>query len=124
MNTEYESLIEKLPAHWQSLVAKSVDRFGERSVRYVRYDAEAFGNCLLHIRLGAIHFQLKSDRSEVIVDYRLRVWKPWIDLKPVLHRIAGIDDRSLDAERCIRFLIDALEDWNDDKWKRFRKRLR
>jgi len=122
--TEYESLIEKLPALWQELVAKSVHRFGPRSVRYVRYDAAAFGNCLLHIRVRGIYFQLISDRSEVFVDYRLRVWKPWIDLKPVLHRITGIDDRSLDAERCIRFLIDAVENWDDEKWKRFRKRLR
>ena len=124
MYTEYESLIEKLPPLWQELVAKSVDRFGPRSVRYVRYDAEAFGNCLLHMRVRGIHFQLISDRSDVLVEYRLRVWKPWIDLKPVLHRITGIDDRSLDAERCIRYLIDAVENWNDDKWKQFRKRLR
>ncbi|MHA7811772.1 MAG: hypothetical protein ACX94C_00050 [Phycisphaerales bacterium] len=124
MYTEYESLIEKLPPLWQELVAKSVDRFGPRSVRYVRYDAAAFGNCLLHMRVRRIHFQLISDRCEVFIDYRLRVWKPWIDLNPVLHSITGIDDRSLDAEQCTRFLIDAIEVWNDDKWKRFRKRLR
>ena len=109
-------MLAMAPPDWERIAEQVVQVSGKRALRYVRYDQESFGSCIVILRYRFVLIRFIKDRSDEWVDIKSVMGWRWIPLPEFVGKKADGSMRLKTMFDSVMYLENTMLAWHRKKW--------